>query len=374
MEEKNKIKIAIAAGAVIVAILGAFVGCHMANRNNDDRNTDNEYNSEQQNGENGTAPTDEPFIAPEAKAYKNDKVLKATDSSGGELSVGVTVDNVAGIVLSPTYSKATADKKIGYYITGTYKAKLETSTQEFKTEETIGESSNLFIDWTYDRLKPSAFTDRDNYGIMWTLPFDDKGINDDKVKIVAVDMSTKNILSSFTAEIKRNKDGVFELTSLYNNDISFMPTDKAEALWNVYLEANPAEDFNSEIAQDIPGPFNTLDLAQTRQNLINMAVQEIATGDYVIVEESFKLNTSVVELTDSTYHFNYLTNAHRLGFSGSAEYPLWAVTINSVAKQNGHYTFYFDSGMDHCVGCDFFYLDDSDTLEKSMGQKRRDVE
>ena len=94
--------------------------------------------------------------------FLNNKTVACADVTGGTLNVGITLnENVNGLILNPTYSKATVEHKYGYYITSKQLGGIRTSHTEYKdiTDSEVANSSNVLIDWTYDQLMPANYAD-----------------------------------------------------------------------------------------------------------------------------------------------------------------------------------------------------------------------
>ena len=312
---------------------------------------------------NGADDANEQMQVPGAELYDNNKELVAKDRNGGELVIGVKDCNASGIVINPNYTLAKKDYKIGYYITAKNLFRFNYSDEDGKN---VANVSNVIIDWTYDKLKAAEYEDYINYGVQWSMEFDDKTVTDDGFKLVVVDMASHNILSTFNVEIVRNNSGKFELSDMYNSDISLVPEQKIKELWEsdiIDFTADTGTKYEADNLDLLQKPFEELDLTATRQQLIDAALKEIESGKYVSVEEPFNLNNTVVELTKSTYHLKYITDYHSVGYTGRLESPVWAVTINSVIPDMGHYTLYFEKELLRCIGCDFIHLNSEEELK-----------
>ncbi|MCC8161436.1 MAG: hypothetical protein LIO53_09075 [Oscillospiraceae bacterium] len=172
----------------------------------------------------------------ERQLFVNDKVLSATDSQNGTLTIGIDENtescNGQGLIINPTYSSSGTDNKIGYYISTSYYSEIKNSDEDYFniTSSQASQLSNLTIDWTYDELKSAEYKDASQYGVLWSFQIDDPNLTEEKIKIIVVDMNTHNFISSFTAEIIRNENGKYEFTELYDNDINSMPESKAKEL------------------------------------------------------------------------------------------------------------------------------------------------
>jgi hypothetical protein len=304
----------------------------------------------------------EQMLVPGTELYDNNKQLSAKDRNGGELVIGVKNGTAAGIVINPNYTLAKKDYKIGYYIAAENLFRFNYSDTE---GHNVDNSANVIIDWTYDKLKAAEYENYNNYGVKWSMEFDDKTVTDDGFKLVVVDMASHNILSTFNVEIVRNNSGKFELSDMYNSDISLVPEQKIKELWEsdiVDFTADTGTKYEADNLDLLQKPFEELDLTATRQQLIDAALKEIESGKYVSVEEPFNLNNTVVELTKGTYHLKYITDYHSVGYIGRLERPVWAVTINSVIPDMGHYTLYFEKELLRCIGCDFIHLNSEEEL------------
>ena len=318
-----------------------------------------------------TQETTEPLQAEEMPAvgnglYINNKTLTATNSRGGTLSVGVNSANTKGLVLAPQYKTATPTYKIGYYIVSSMPHRFTYSQKDYCDINSPGiiNSSNVIVDWTYDKLKTADYINDEDYGVCWSIDIDDPTISDDNFKLVVVDMTTHNLLSSFTVVIRRNADNKFEIADLFDNDISNIPTDKLKAIWDYDIDNSSTKNAPGRVSNDdlTRMSFEEVDIASTRQKLLDLAMSEINSGNYITVEEPFNFDNAIVELTENTYHQKYLAFNHTVGYTGRVTYPVWAVTVNSKIPSIGHYTLYFAKENMDCIGSDFFYLSTEEEL------------
>lgn len=342
----------------------------------------------------------------EKQLFINNKVLTAADNNG-TLSVGINNSveecNGIGLILNPSYSQAKADKKYGYIINAKYSTRIITSESEYKTiaDQSLADKMNLYVDWTYDKLKSAQYIDAQNYGVIWTVDVDEPDFTKEGVKIIVVDLENHNYISSFTAEIVKNDSNKFEISRLYNNDINVIPEERAEELWNLDIGDNNdgIDEWNAEIDKQIKEleaetannstnsevvsneemlnhlksrykqKMPEFDYAITlgmREQLINDAIEVIKSEEYITTSENVDKSTAIVELTEGTYHSKYLTNDLELGYTGNVTYPVWAVTLNSSNPELGHMTFYYSKDGYTLLGCDFFWLEDEETLNRYM--------
>lgn len=317
------------------------------------------------NGDDETIEYEE-MPVPNSGFYVNNKTLTAVNSRGGSLTVGVNGANVKGLVIAPQYKTATPSYKIGYYIVSPMSHRFAYSQKDYCdiNGPEIANSANLIVDWTYDKLKSADYISDENFGVCWSMDVDNPTISEDSFKLVTVDMTTHNILSSFTVVVRRNAENKFEIADLYDNDISNIPSDKLKTIWNYDISNSTSNDAPRRVSNDdlTRMSFEEVDIASTRQKLLDLAMGEIKSGNYITVEEPFNLGNAVVELTRDTYHLKYLTFNHTVGYTGRVTYPVWAVTINSKIPTIGHYTFYFTKEDMKCIGSDFFYLSTEEEL------------
>lgn len=284
--------------------------------------------------------------------FLNNKTVACADVTGGTLNVGITLnENVNGLILNPTYSKATVEHKYGYYITSKQLGGIRTSHTEYKdiTDSEVANSSNVLIDWTYDQLMPANYTDENNYGVCWGVDLTNSGIDNDLIRIEVVDLVSHNITGSYTVKISKNAQSKYEISEIWNNDLAQIDINKVKDVWNL-----------SSAGEE----FNITDLSVQRNKLITEAQDMINSGNYISTSEQFNVKRAIVELTWTTNSIRYLSNAHTTEYRGNVAFPVWAVTLNSDNEDIGHITFYFYPTSDINMGIDYIYINTFDELKK----------
>lgn len=301
--------------------------------NNSNQNTDE--NSEED-------VTYEAMPTANTSIFSNNVELNATDKNGGVLTVGINGANVNGIIIAPRYVLAEPDYKIGYYITNTYNSLLGFSQDGPKsaTEEPILSASNVYIDWTYDKLYSVDYIDNANYGVRWYLEYNNTTLTSDILNIAVIDMNTHNLIASYDLEIARNGAGNFEIHDLYCTDISVMPGNRR---------------FNKLSGSEI-------NIEETKNDLINKTIGYINSGDYITVNEPFNMDLTTIDLLNNTFHLYFSTPERYKKATGLIKYPIYAVTIQSVMPSVGHYTFYYDLDKNF-LGYDYFRVNSYSELK-----------
>ena len=355
MNSYNKIteNIKLILGVVIIlAILAAGIILSVRStttaRNGDNSNMDNTYDPEDSNDPEYI----ESYTGTDNTLYANNKQLTVTDGHGGSFTAGVESSNANGLVIAPVYTHSKYPN-VGYNISSAGRGIIEVSDKDHEPDNTAKTLKNAFINQTYDMLKDAGYYSDDNYGVCWTLQIDEPELNTDCIHITAVDLAKHHMLGSFTLTVERTQGGCFELVSLYNNDISYMPNERTEALWGAREDTAGIDP--CEVKNEPETPFSECDMVSTRKELIELAIQEVVSGRYITTSETPTAENAIVELTDRTYYNEFLTSAHELGRTDNMTYPVWAVTLNSGVPRIGHYTFYFAKESHICLGGDFFY-------------------
>lgn len=366
----DKKKIAVA-GIALAAIVAAGI-IFTAVKNTGDTTDPSEEPSVTETSESSEDPANAvEDYAETTGLYVNSGAVSGTDRAGGTLTVGAETDDSNGIVINPQYVNPN-HPRVGYYIKGTINGILSYSQTEYLSEDMVAAANNVIIDNSYDQLKSVVYNDQDDYGLAWSIQIDDPALQTDPIKLVAVDLDSHNIIASYTVEIGRTDDNMFAITNVYDNDISSMSVDHATALWNSNIDEEEEEEAKKEAAETgidyiEPTRLDSIDLVSFRQQLIDAAMAQIDSDDFITVREPFDLSTATVELTSTTYHDHYLTVEHMIGYSGRLNYPVWAVTINSTLPELGHFTFYFSKeNPSLCYGVDYIRRNTYTELSESM--------
>ncbi len=356
----------------IVVVIAAFV-INIALRS-DKPNDDNPVMSDQPIVTDNANPDEanEPMPTYTNSDYVNNKTLSATDKINGTLTVGVNGSNINGLVLAPTYSAASDSRKIGYFMESEWNNRIVCSDGEYSDISSVN-GNNVIIADTYDRLKTAAYTDDTNYGVCWTLANNPEPIDKSEIKIVVVDMSNHNVLSSFTVMVARNNNK-YELSTIYNNDISLMPEERKKELWDSDMpseeELSDSSLYSGEVDPILPLAYSDVNFDEIRTQLIAKAKQIHDSGEFGISEEPQEMIALNVELTDMTYHELFLNAGHSTAYKNTpAIYPLWAVTLNSYNPNIGHYTYYFYKESMAFAGMDFTHRNTVDEYESYTGFK-----
>lgn len=294
----------------------------------------------------------EGYVDENTGLFANNKTLSCSDVTGGTLTVGLELhgEKSKGLILNPTYSKATPEHKYGYYISSKRLGAIATNRSEYHdvSDPDVAAASDVLIDWTYDRLMPIKYIDTENYGICWTQELNDTTVKDDIIRIAVVDLTTHNIVSSYTVSVARNSNGNFELSDIWNNDLNEIGVDNLRSVWEMKAGASP---------------FEITDLTAKREELLSLAQDIINSGDFIVTEEAFNSNRAVVELTWTTNNIKYLSKEHETAYKGNTTFPVWVVTFNSDYDDIGHITLYFYAETDYCFGVDYIYINTYDELK-----------
>ena len=164
-----------------------------------------------------------------------------------------------------------------------------------------------------------------------------------------VDLVSHNITGSYTVKISKNAQSKYEISEIWNNDLTQIDINKVKDVWNL-----------SSAGEE----FNITDLSAQRNKLITEAQDIINSGIFISTSEQFNVKRAIVELTWTTNNIRYLSNAHTTEYRGNVAYPIWAVTLNSDDVNIGHITLYFYPTGDINMGIDYIYINTFDELKK----------
>ena len=222
------------------------------------------------------------MVTKDDRLFLNNKTVACADVTGGTLNVGITLnENVNGLILNPDYSKATVEHKYGYYITSKQLGGIRTSHTEYKdiTDSEVANSSNVLIDWTYQSVNcRQSYADENHCGVCWGVDLTNSGINDDLIRIEVVDLVSHNITGSYTVKISKNAQSKYEISEIWNNDLTQIDINKVK---DVYRDSSSAGE-----------EFNITDLSAQRNKLITEAQDIINSGIFISTSEQFRCKKS----------------------------------------------------------------------------------
>lgn len=262
--------------------------------------------------------------------YKNDKTISITGSNGYIYDIGVNCNDTSKLMLTAICKSATIQNKVGFYVDcahGTF------TTGEEKGMPSDGESNrneaNLYIDWTYDNMYPIQYKDASHYGLGWSYDSLENIESTLSFHFIAVDMNSKKYLDAFVVNAVKDGEG------------------------NVSLTGGVLSDVKNTNEQGV------------RDSLLNMAKDILANGNLGITTTvPFDYNEAIVEKVNRTYFRTYYDTLNFTAYRGKADYPAYAVTLNSDGLPFGHITIYFSGveGYFECMGYDAYMLDSRDNI------------
>ena len=211
--------------ACIIAVI-AFAASRHSGRNAEDASESNGsagYRSaeEDKNAVSGFGIKDNDGSNKDGK-YLNEKTVSYS-LNGGTLTAGVNTDSKDALYLNLTFSGASADNKVGYYITSSKNdVEYSGSPQSAFNDENSDICNYLITGELYNTAVPSTYTDDTNYGIKWTddTLFDSSGASNCDLSIRAVNISNGAYIGSCTLCINYNKaDKSYYLAGMTDNDV-----------------------------------------------------------------------------------------------------------------------------------------------------------
>lgn len=253
---------------------------------------------------------DSPSGKPASASNSETLAYAFEDDTGRAFTLGVENDAITDkVVLAPRYSAATAENKVGYYISADKGSVLTDGViAPSPGNENVADSANCMIGWSLDQLGNADYVDENTLGVYWTATTKEMKRNDvATLSIRGVDLTSNSLLFVMHAEIAY-KDGAFRLVSLTNGDIAA----------------------TSESANEL------------RDNLVQAAALSVREGTLVDCEDiDFPPSSVFVEQVMAPYFPHWYDTGLTLIPKQDFEEPTYAVSIvPSTAKFDGFYTLY----------------------------------
>ena len=325
--------------AIVCSLLFFYNQCSKVNNRDEDTNNPAKEISTKENYQDDFSP--EPLPTPNIDVYLNNKTITCKDANGGELSVGIDLtgeQGISGLVINPKYTNNHLQgEKVGYYIEKTYMANLDTSQKDYFNAEDENGIKNIFIDWTKDHSKSAEYSNPENFGVKWSVSYQDKSRTTDTLTISVIDVYTYDLLADYTVTISQS-NGKYEFKDVFCNDLTTYPADVWEGKMSIYNDN------------------------ELREELINNALNDLLRKKIIESAEEVKKDKITCCLLDKPRHKYFLSTDNSTLVSPRYNKPLFAVTIQSVSPSLGFYTLYYNSKL-KIVGLNYYWtVTDDDIL------------